>query len=104
MITHTSKGRPKEMQLEDMPRKFLRIYEDDNTVETWKYDLNKFERGPIEVDIKWKNGLDKPKNWNKMQKEAKNERRSDRQMKKINEKAANKKGKPKTNTTIKDRN
>jgi hypothetical protein len=105
MITHASKGRPKEMQLEDMPRKFLRIYEDDDTVETWKFDLNKFERGPIEVDIKWKNGLDKPKNWNKMQREAKNERRSDRQMKKINEKAANNKGKKsKTNTTIKDRN
>jgi len=97
MIVHTSKGRPKEMQLEDMPRKFLRIYEDDDTVETWKYDLNKFERGPIEVDIKWKNGLDKPKNWNKMQKEAKNERRTDRQMKKINNKPTN----TKTKRTIK---
>ena len=99
MIVHTSKGRPKEMQLEDMPRKFLRIYEDDDTTETWKYDLDKFERGPIEVDIKWKNGLDKPKNWNKMQKEAKNERRTDRQMKKINSKPAN----TKTNRTIKDK-
>jgi hypothetical protein len=99
MIVHTSKGRPKEMQLEDMPRKFLRIYEDDDTVETWKYDLNKFERGPIEVDIKWKNGLDKPKNWNKMQKEAKNERRTDRQMKKINNKPTN----TKTKRTIKDK-
>ena len=99
MIVHTSKGRPKEMQLEDMPRKFLRIYEDDDTTETWKYDLDKFERGPIEVDIKWKNGLDKPKNWNKMQKEAKNERRTDRQMKKINSKPTN----TKTNRTIKDK-
>ena len=99
MIVHTSKGRPKEMQLEDMPRKFLRIYEDDDTVETWKYDLNKFERGPIEVDIKWKNSLDKPKNWNKMQKEAKNERRTDRQMKKINNKPTN----TKTKRTIKDK-
>ena len=99
MIVHTSKGRPKEMQLEDMPRKFIRIYEDDDTVETWKYDLNKFERGPIEVDIKWKNSLDKPKNWNKMQKEAKNERRTDRQMKKINNKPTN----TKTKRTIKDK-
>jgi hypothetical protein len=99
MISHTSKGRPKEMQLEDMPRKFLRIYEDDQTTETWKYDLDKFERGPIDVDIKWKNGLDKPKNWNKMQREAKNERRTDRQMKKINSKPAN----TKTNRTIKDK-
>ena len=99
MIVHTSKGRPKEMQLEDMPRKFLRIYEDDDTIETWKYDLNKFERGPIEVDIKWKNSLDKPKNWNKMQKEAKNERRTDRQMKKINNKPTN----TKTKRTIKDK-
>ena len=99
MIVHNSKGRPKEMQPEDMPRKFLRIYEDDDTIETWKYDLNKFERGPIEVDIKWKNSLDKPSNWNKMQKEAKNERRTDRQMKKINSKPSN----TKTNKTIKDK-
>ena len=99
MIVHNSKGRPKEMQPEDMPRKFLRIYEDDDTIETWKYDLNKFERGPIEVDIKWKNGLDKPKNWNKMQKEAKNERRTERQMKKINTKPTN----TKTNKTLKSK-
>ena len=99
MITHNGKGRPKEMQPEDMPRKFLRIYEDDDTIETWKYDLNKFERGPIEVDIKWKNGLDKPKNWNKMQKEAKNERRTERQMKKINTKPTN----TKTNKTLKSK-
>ena len=99
MITHNGKGRPKEMQSEDMPRKFLRIYEDDDTIETWKYDLNKFERGPIEVDIKWKNGLDKPKNWNKMQKEAKNERRTERQMKKINTKPTN----TKTNKTLKSK-
>jgi hypothetical protein len=104
MISYTSKGRPKEMQLEDMPRKFIRIYEDEQTTETWKYDLNKFERGPIEVDIKWKNSLDKTSNWNKMQREAKNDRRNDRQMKKINERENNKKGKTKTNTTIKNRN
>ena len=99
MIVHNGKGRPKEMQPEDMPRKFLRIYEDDTTIETWKFDLNKFERGPIEVDIKYKNGLDKVKNWNKMQKEAKNERRTERQMKKINTKPTN----TKTNKTLKSK-
>ena len=99
MIVHNGKGRPKEMQPEDMPRKFLRIYEDDTTIETWKFDLNKFERGPIEVDIKYKNGLDKVKNWNKMQKEAKNERRTECQMKKINTKPTN----TKTNKTLKSK-
>lgn len=65
--------------------KFTRVYEDEETIETWTFDLNKFKRGPIQVDIKWKNGLDKPKQWNKRLKDAKNERRTERQMKKINE-------------------
>lgn len=66
-------------------RKFTRTYEDDETIETWMFDLDKFSRGPVHVDIKYKNGLDKPKQWNKRLKDAKNERRVERQMKKINE-------------------
>jgi hypothetical protein len=65
--------------------KFTRTYEDEDTIETWTFDLDKFKRGPVQVDIKWKNGLDKPKNWNKRLKDAKNERRVERQMKKIDE-------------------
>jgi hypothetical protein len=65
--------------------KFTRTYEDEDTIETWTFDLDKFKRGPVQVDIKYKNGLDKPKNWNKRLKDAKNERRVERQMKKIDE-------------------
>ena len=65
--------------------KFTRTYEDENTTETWTYDLKKFRNGPVSVEIKYKGGLDKPKNWNKLAKQAKDDRRSARQMKKINE-------------------
>jgi len=39
----------------DKPRKFQHIYKDDDGVESiWKYDLDKFPRGPISVEYKWK--------------------------------------------------
>ena len=79
------RGRPKEPEAVVAPRKYTKVYEDENTIETWTYDLNKFERGPVLVEIKYKNGLDKSKNWNKLAKQAKDDRRSSRQMKKINE-------------------
>jgi hypothetical protein len=78
-----SRGRPPVIIQEEAPRKFTRVYEDEIAVETWSFDLNKFDKGPISVDIKYKNGADKK--WGKMQNEAKNDRRSARQMKKINE-------------------
>ena len=65
--------------------KFQRTYEDETTTEIWTFDTDKFRNGPISVDIKYKNGADKPKNWNKMAKQAKDDRRAERQMKKINE-------------------
>jgi hypothetical protein len=65
--------------------KFVRTYEDETTTEIWTYDIDKFRNGPISVDIKYKDGADKPKNWNKLVKQAKDDRRSARQMKKINE-------------------
>ena len=65
--------------------KFQRTYEDETTTEIWTFDTDKFRNGPISVDIKYKNGVDKPKNWNKMAKQAKDDRRAERQMKKINE-------------------
>lgn len=34
--------------------KFERVYEDDDTISTWKYDLKKQPLGPVEVDIKYK--------------------------------------------------
>ncbi len=77
------RGRPKEVQIEDQPRKFTRVYEDDDSIETWKFDLNKFDRGPIEVDIKYKAGAEK--RLKQQAKDAKAEKKIARQMKKINE-------------------
>ena len=76
------RGRPKETQVADQPRKFARVYEDDNTVETWKYDLDKFDKGPIEVDIKYKPGAEK--RLKQQVKEALQQKKVERQMKKIN--------------------
>ena len=77
------RGRPKEIQIEDQPRKFTRVYEDDNSIETWKFDLDKFDRGTIEVDIKYKAGAEK--RLKQHAKDAKQEKKIARQMKKINE-------------------
>jgi hypothetical protein len=63
--------------------KFQRVYEDENMIETWTFDTDVFKNGPISVDIKYKNGFDKK--WSKIQKEAKDDRRTAREMKKINE-------------------
>lgn len=87
-----NRGRPKEMQAEPLPAKFIRIYEDDETIETWKFDTNKFKRGPIEVDIKYKTGSEKL--IKSRAKEAKQIKKTARQMKKINENGSNKKTKP----------
>jgi len=65
--------------------KYQKVYEHETTTETWTFDTDKFRNGPISVDIKYKEGTDKPKNWNKMAKQAKDDRRSARQMKQINE-------------------
>ena len=76
------RGRPKEIQIVDQPRKFTRVYEDDDVIETWKFDLDKFDRGPIEIDIKYKAGAEK--RLKQQAKEAKQEKKIARQMKKIN--------------------
>ncbi len=41
-------------QIENNPTKFERVYEDEDTISTWKYDLKKHPFGPVEVDIKHK--------------------------------------------------
>jgi hypothetical protein len=76
-----SRGRPKEIQAEPTPTKFIRIYEDDETIETWKFDTKKFDKGPIEVDIKYKVGAEKAMKLRA--KEAKQIKRTERQMRKI---------------------
>ena len=62
--------------------KFERKYEDDDTIEIWKFDLEKFARGPIEVDIKYKAGAEK--RIKQRAKDAKQEKKIARQMNKIN--------------------
>jgi len=69
------------VEKETKPTKFIRIYEDEFTVETWKFDLKKFDKGPIEVDIKYKAGAEKA--IKARVKEAKQIKRTERQMKKI---------------------
>ena len=78
------RGRPKETQIDDQPRKFTRVYEDDDSIETWKFDLDKFDRGPIEVDIKYKAGAEK--RLKQQAKEVKQQKKVARQMNKINNK------------------
>ena len=67
-----------------MERKFTRVYEDDDTIETWTFNLDKFVRGPIDVDIKYKAGAEK--RIKQRAKEAKQVKKAARQMKKINNK------------------
>lgn len=95
------RGRPKKIQTEnnalkvENQTKFERRYEDEDTISVWKYDLLK-SNGPIDVNIIYKNGVDK--NWDKKQKQAKEERRIERQVKKINNKnkvKTGKRGRPK---------
>ena len=57
------------MSITNQPRKFERIYKDDDgTVTIWKYDLDKTTSGPISVEIKYPPGFDKA--WKDAQKQA----------------------------------
>jgi transcriptional accessory protein Tex/SPT6 len=77
------RGRPKETVIEPSPRKFTKVYEDEDMIETWTYNLD-IHRGPISVDIKYKTGAEKAIKLRA--KDAKQEKRTARQMKKINTK------------------
>ena len=62
--------------------KFTRTFEDDLTTEIWEYDLDKFKQGAISVNIKYKPGAEKA--IKQHIKQAKQEKKTARQMKKIN--------------------
>jgi hypothetical protein len=79
-----SRGRPKEIVQEPQPLKFERRYEDDECTEVWKYDLNKWDKGPISIEITYKPGV--VKNWGNKLKETKAAKKIARQMKKIKNK------------------
>jgi hypothetical protein len=77
------RGRPAAIIQEEAPRKFTRVYEDEYAVETWTFDIDKFRNGPISVEIKYKVGAEKAIKLNA--KNNKQEKKAERQMKKINE-------------------
>ena len=63
-------------------KKFTRVLENDNSTETWTYDPAISTKGPISVDIKYKPGAEKA--IKQGAKDAKQEKKTARQMKKIN--------------------
>ena len=63
--------------------KYQRIYEHEDTTETWSFDTDKFRNGPIQVDIKYKAGAEKA--IKQQIKQTKQDKKTSRQMKKINE-------------------
>ena len=65
-------------------KKFIRVFEDEDTTETWVYDPAITTRGPISVDIKYKAGAEK--RIKQRAKDTKQEKKTARQMKKINNK------------------
>ena len=65
-----------------MEKKFTRVYEDEDTIETWTFNLDKFARGPVDVDIKYKVGAEK--RIKTRIKETKKQKKIERQMAKIN--------------------
>jgi hypothetical protein len=62
--------------------KFTRVYEDEDTIEIWTYDLDKFDKGPISVEIKYKTGAEK--RIKQRAKDTTQQKKIARQMKKIN--------------------
>ena len=77
-----SRGRPRQTPIEEQPTKYSRVYEDELSIKTWKYDLSITDRGPVEVSIVYKPGAEKIQR--QMAKQAKIDRRIDREMRKIN--------------------
>jgi hypothetical protein len=77
------RGRPATIIQEEAPRKYTRVYEDEYAIETWSFDLDKFRNGPISVDIKYKAGAEKA--IKQQIKQTKQDKKTARQMKKINE-------------------
>jgi hypothetical protein len=77
------RGRPAAIIQEEAPRKYTRVYEDEYAIETWTFDIDKFRNGPISVDIKYKAGAEKAIKLNA--KQNKQDKKSARQMKIINE-------------------
>jgi len=79
------RGRPPVTEDNIRPNKFEVRYENSDSTEVWKYDLNKNPTGPIEVIIEYKK--DVVKNWGNKLKEAKAQKKVAKQMKQIQSKS-----------------
>jgi hypothetical protein len=57
------------------------VYEDDESISIWKYNLKKFANGPVEVEYKWKRNFNpwgtKKKTLGQLAKEARKKKKSD---------------------------
>lgn len=54
---NVNKMATKNLIKEEKPPKFERIYEDDESISIWRYNLLKNKYGPVEVEYKWKKGF-----------------------------------------------
>jgi len=78
------RGRPPVVEDNIRPNKFEVHYENNDSTEVWKYDLKK-STGPIEIIIEYKKDI--IKGWDSKLKEAKIQKRIDKQMKQIQSKS-----------------
>lgn len=49
-----AKSTKENLSKNEKPTKFEYIFEDEESRSIWKYDLNKFQNGPISVETHWK--------------------------------------------------
>ena len=65
------RGRPVIQHIEEKPRHFTRVMKDsDGVTSTWIYNLDKFDRGPIEVINEY------PKDWKSPEEEHETDERN----------------------------
>jgi hypothetical protein len=83
-----SRGRPPQLEDKTRPVKYEVKYENDDSTEIWKYNTKLNPTGPVEVNITYKGNA--IKEWGGKLKEAKQQKKTALQMKKINEKSKRK--------------
>ena len=93
----TKRGRPAEIEIVEKSPKYEVHYENEDSVEVWKYNTKISSCGPVEVDITYKKGV--VADWGDKLKEVKATKKIAKQMKQIEAKQAtnkaSKRGRPK---------
>ena len=82
------RGRPAQVEDKVKPVKYEVCYDNDDSTEVWKYNTKLNPTGPVEVVINYKGNA--VKEWGGKLKEAKQQKKTALQMKKINEKSKRK--------------